>query len=58
MFRDYECKKCKKQLVDQYVDVLDDPPTCTRCKQPMTDISYRTAKVAIKGKHFSKETIR
>ena len=60
MFRDFKCTKkgCKGQLIDHQMDILAEWPKCPKCGSEMQDISFKTAKVAIRGKGYSKETIR
>jgi predicted nucleic acid-binding Zn ribbon protein len=60
MFRDFKCarKGCRGKLIDAYVDVLDPWPVCPVCGGEMQDVSWKTAKVAIKGKGYTKKGIR
>lgn len=60
MFRDFKCtrKGCCGKIIDHYMDVLDPWPKCPKCGADMKDISFKTAKVAIKGKGYTKEGIR
>ena len=60
MFRDFACEKrnCKEQVLDYFMDILDPWPRCPKCHGEMKDISFQTARVAIKGKGYTKEGIR
>jgi len=60
MFRDFKCtrKGCRGKAFDVYVDVLAPWPRCPKCGDVMQDVSWKTAKVAIKGAGYTKEGIR
>ena len=60
MIRDFRCDKkaCRAELLDYKCDVLSPWPKCPKCGGRMNDISWKTAKVAIRGKGYTKEGIR